>query len=241
MRAERLVSILLSLQVRGQMSTTDLAERLEVSPRTIHRDMDVLSTAGIPVYAMRGRRGGWALPEEYRGSARWLSAEEVRVLAVLSPAQLLDDLGLSGSAEAAWHKLIASLPAAHRDEATRTQERIHVDAATWQPRTEAVPYLPLVKHAVFQDHLVRIGYRRADGTVTTRTIAPLGLVAKGTTWYVVAGCDDDVRTYRLSRIERADLLPERFERPLGRPGQPLGGIEGIARGQFAAVPGRVTG
>jgi predicted DNA-binding transcriptional regulator YafY len=213
MRAERLISIILSLQVRGQISTSDLAERLEVSVRTIHRDMEVLSTAGIPVYALRGRHGGWALPEEYRGSARWLSAEEVRVLSVLSPARILDDLGLAGSAESAWHKLIAALPASHRDEATRIQERIHVDTSTWKPQVGQTPFLPLIKHAVLQEHLVRFDYRRADGTTISRTIAPLGLVAKGSIWYVVALCEEDLRTYRLSRIERADLLPDTFARP----------------------------
>ena len=213
MRADRLISILLSLQIRGQMSTFELAERLEVSPRTIHRDMNALGTAGIPVYALRGRNGGWTLPDEYRGSARWLSAEEVRVLSVLSPERILDDLGLAGSAEAAWHKLIAALPAVHRDEATRIRERIHVDTASWKQASDAVPFLPLIKHAVLHDTLVRIDYRRSDGTPSSPTIAPLGLVVKGQIWYVVAIVDENFRTYRLSRIEQAELLSGTFTRP----------------------------
>lgn len=215
MRADRLVTILLSLQVYGSLSTTELARRLEVSPRTIHRDMDVLSGIGIPVFALRGRNGGWSLPDEYRGNVRWLSSDEVRALAVRSPNSMLTALGFAGVADAAWLKLVASLPPVHRDEATRISDRIFLDVESWKPRNEAVPSLPLLKGAVFSERQVRIRYRDSSGTTSTRVIAPLGLVARGTTWYVVADIDDERRTYRISRIETAELMPDSFSRPEG--------------------------
>lgn len=215
MRADRLVTILLSLQVYGSLSTTELARRLEVSPRTIHRDMEVLSGIGIPVFALRGRNGGWSLPDEYRGNVRWLSSDEVRALAVRSPDSMLTALGFAGVADAAWLKLVASLPPIHRHEATRISDRIFLDVESWKPRDEAVPVLPLLKEAVFTERRVRIRYRDASGSTGTRVIAPLGLVARGTTWYVVADVDSDRRTYRVSRIEMAELTPDSFSRPEG--------------------------
>jgi len=213
MRADRLVSILLWLQVHGQTSAAELARRQEVSKRTINRDMEALSAAGIPVFAMRGRHGGWALPAEYRLSSKWLSGDEVRALAVLTPAAVLADLGLASTADAAWLKLFAALPAPHRDEAQLVQERIHVDVSTWRPRRETAPWLPTLKEAVFKEHVVRIQYRRSEGDLVERRIAPLGLVAKGQGWYVVGEINDDIRSYRVSRIEGVDILPQRAARP----------------------------
>ena len=215
MRADRLVTILLTLQVYGSLPTCELARRLEVSPRTIHRDMDVLSGVGIPVFALRGRNGGWSLPDEYRGTVRWLSSDEVRALAVRSPDSMLTALGVADVADAAWLKLVASLPPVHRHEATRVSDRIFLDVETWKPRHEAVPMLPLLKEAVFAERQMGIRYRDSSGATSTRVIAPLGLVARGTTWYVVADVDDDRRTYRVSRIEAAELTPDSFTRPEG--------------------------
>lgn len=213
MRADRLVSILLWLQVHGHTSTTQLARRLEVSPRTILRDMDALSTSGVPVIAHRGRNGGWSLPPEYRTSSHWLSAAEVQALAVLTPAHVLADLGISGTADAAWLKLIAALPPIHRDAATFLQDRIHIDASTWRPRQESTAWCAELKEAVFADRLVRLRYQRAGGECVERTAAPLGLVAKGHAWYLVARVVDQDRTYRVSRIQSVDVLPEPSERP----------------------------
>lgn len=213
MRADRLVSILLWLQVHGQTSTTALAKRLEVSPRTILRDMDALSTSGIPVYALRGRSGGWALPEEYRLSSKWLSTEEVKALAVLTPAHVLADLGIAGAADTAWLKLLAALPPMHRDDAAFVQARIHVDTRAWQPRRERAEWLPALKAAVFAERLVTIRYQRAEGEAFERTVAPLGLVAKGHIWYLVALAEGEFRTYRVSRIASVDCTSDRFQRP----------------------------
>ena len=213
MRADRLVSILLALQVHGTMTTEAFADRLEVSVRTIHRDMDALSAVGIPVSASRGRNGGWSLPKEYRGSVNWMSANEVQALALRHPATPLSDLGLAEIADAAWLKLVAGLPPLHRDEATRISERIHIEVDSWKPRQESTPWLALVKEAIFSDQLIEIRYRNSADGMSNRTLAPLGLVAQGTTWYVVALVAGDVRTYRVSRIEFAERLPDRFSRP----------------------------
>jgi predicted DNA-binding transcriptional regulator YafY len=213
MRADRLVSILLTLQVHGSMTTESFAERLEVSARTIHRDMEALSAIGIPVFALRGRNGGWKLSEEYRGKVNWMSASEIQALAVRQPATPLSDLGLAGVADAAWLKLVAGLPPLHRDEATRISERIHIEVETWKPRQESTPWLPLVKEAVFAERLIDIRYRNSADGMSDRTLAPLGIVAQGATWYVVAMVDGDIRTYRISRIEQAEMLAEQFSRP----------------------------
>lgn len=213
MRADRLVSILLWLQVHGKTSTTELARRLEVAPRTILRDMDALSTSGVPVIAHRGRTGGWSLPEEYRLGSKWLSTAEVRALAVLTPAHVLVDLGIAGTADAAWLKLMAALPPVHRDEATFVQDRIHVDTSTWRPRHESTAWLLELKEALFSDRRVNFAYRRSGGECVGRTVAPLGLVAKGHAWYLVARVDGQDRTYRVSRIQSVKVLPEQFERP----------------------------
>lgn len=213
MRADRLVSILLWLQVHGKTSTTDLARRLEVSPRTILRDMDALSVSGVPVIAHRGRSGGWSLPEQYRTSSRWLSANEVRALAVLTPAHVLADLGIADMADAAWLKLIAALPPGHRDEATFAQDRIHIDTSTWRPRREPTAWLAELKDAVFSDRLVHIHYRRSNGDRVSRTVAPLGLVAKGHAWYLAGQVENQIRTYRVSRIQLLNVQTERFVRP----------------------------
>ena len=215
MRADRLVSILLWLQVRGQTSAAELARRLEVSERTILRDMDALTTAGIPVRAARGRRGGWMLPEEYRTAPRWLSGDEVGALAVLSPAATLEALGMGDEARSAWLKLEAALPGPQRAIAAEMQTRIHIDASSWKPSTERFDWLTLLNRALQADRLVWMRYTRADGTGSERVVSPLGLVARGTTWYLVAGVEDQIRTYRVSRIEAATIRPESASRPEG--------------------------
>jgi predicted DNA-binding transcriptional regulator YafY len=215
MRADRLVSILLSLQVYGSMTTRALADRLEVSERTIHRDMDALSTVGIPIYALRGRNGGWSLSEEYRGSVGWLNAAEVQALAVRQPVTPLGDLGLNAVADAAWLKLVSGLPSLHRDEATRIADRIHIDVESWKPRQEQTPWLPLVKEAVLGDRLLDVRYRNMADGMSERTLAPLGLVFQGRSWYLVAMVGDSIRTWRVSRIDQARVRAERFDRPEG--------------------------
>lgn len=213
MRADRLVSILLSLQSHGQMTAKQLAERLEVSERTIYRDMEALSGAGIPVVADRGVNGGWRLLEEYRTNLTGLKEAELKALFVSPSSQLLDDLGLSGTIENARNKLLASVPDHYRENVKDVWHRIHIDTSAWKQAKEQIVSFETLQKAVWEESKLNMCYQRADGNTVERTVAPLGLVAKGSVWYLVALSEDDVRTYRASRIEKATLTGERFDRP----------------------------
>ena len=218
MRAERLLSILLLLQVHRKLTARDLAERLEVSPRTVHRDMEALSMAGVPVYAERGSGGGWILPGEYRTQPTGLSEAEVRALFLAKPSRLLADLGLDAASEGALVKLLASLPSSSQRDAEYARERIHVDGAGWRTPSaeEHVPLLPTLQEAVWRDRMLRIAYGPEQGGPSERLVGPLGLVAKGRLWYLVATVEGgELRTYRVSRIRRAELLDEPAPRPEG--------------------------
>lgn len=213
MRADRLLSILLLLQVHRRMPARALARRLEVSERTIHRDMEALSAAGIPVYAERGAGGGWILPDSFRTDVTGLTEAETRALFLATPPRLLADLGLDKASDAALVKLLAALPAFARRDAEHARQRIYVDAAGWHRGGEAVPCLATLQDAIWRDRRVHLVYRRNDGETVERTVDPLGLVAKGSLWYLVAGIDGETRTYRVSRIEAVDVRDEPCARP----------------------------
>lgn len=215
MRADRLMSIVLLLQAHHQMTSRDLASRLEVSERTIHRDMDALSGAGIPVVAARGSGGGWSLLGEYRTDLTGLTETEIQSLFVTKPAKLLADLRLEKAADVALLKLLACLPATFRQGAERARQRIHVDVSGWSRREEAVPFLPILQEALWLERNVQISYARGEhGKTVQRVIAPFGLVAKGSVWYLVGAVDGHVRSYRVSRIAQAELLNERTAIPV---------------------------
>src|SRR5690606_3266212 len=163
MRADRLISLLMLLQTRGQMTANELAERLEVSTRTIYRDLDALSTAGGPGYAERGPQGGCRLLESYRTNLTGMKEKEVRALFMLTVPGLLADLGVDQDVEAALLKLTAAIPAPFQRDAERVRQRIHLDPAGWFQMAEPLPYLSLLQQAVWEDRRVRVDYRRADG------------------------------------------------------------------------------
>jgi predicted DNA-binding transcriptional regulator YafY len=213
-RADRLLSILLLLQAHGRLPARELADRLEVSERTILRDMDALSTAGVPVYAERGRRGGWQLTDDYRTDLTGLTESELRSV-MLSPAPaILADLGLRDAAERAREKLLAGLPAARRERAEAARGYLHVDPSGWRRPQDAAPALPILEEALRLGRRVAMTYRRAfEETSVEREADGLGLVAKGASWYFVAAVGDQVRTYRASRIEQARILDEPARRP----------------------------
>ena len=216
MRADRLLSIVLLLQAHHQMTSRDLASRLEVSERTIHRDMDALSGAGIPVVAARGSGGGWSLLGEYRTDLTGLTETEIQSLFVTKPARLLADLRLEKAADGALLKLLACLPATFRQGVDRARQRIHVDVSGWSRREEAVPFLPILQEALWLERYVQITYERGEhGEQVQRVIAPFGLVAKGSVWYLVGAVDGHVRSYRVSRIAHAEILNERAVVPEG--------------------------
>jgi len=225
MRADRLLSILLLLQARGRLTGRELAERLEVSARTLHRDMESLSAAGVPVFALRGSRGGWQLDEGWRTQVPGLDETELRALLMAQP-RIIGDVRLAAAAERALGKLMAALPVPLRAQAASIRQRLYVDAAGWRATTENLSMLPIVQDAVSRDRKLTIRYRRAGGKSTDaclegsvegnreRIIDPLGLVAKGSTWYLVAGTPKGFRTFRVSRIEKAKLLDLPSQRPL---------------------------
>jgi predicted DNA-binding transcriptional regulator YafY len=209
MRADRLLSIVLLLQTHHQMTSRDLAARLEVSERTIHRDMEALSGAGIPVTAARGSGGGWSLLGEYRTTLTGLTETEIQSLFVTKPAKLLADLQLEKASDGALLKLLASVPSTFREGAERARQRIYIDVTGWSRREEAVPFLPVLQEALWLERRLRISYERGENSeAVERLIDPLGLVAKGSVWYLVGSVEGNVRTYRVSRISQANVLHE---------------------------------
>ncbi|RKP47354.1 WYL domain-containing protein [Cohnella endophytica] len=223
MRADRLLLILSLLQEHGRLSSRELAERLEISERTVHRDMEALSAAGIPVYSERGANGGWLLSEGYRSHMTGMTTGEIRSLLLLQTSSVVKDLGLNDQVQAALRKLLAALPSAARQDAEYVRERIHIDGAGWHtaaPSRDTL--LRTVQEAVWEQRLLRISYRGWDAEEDTdRVVRPLGLVAKLGVWYMVAkpdsespsDSDADFRTYRLSRLQEATRLEQVFTRP----------------------------
>jgi len=209
MRADRLLSIVLLLQAHRQLSSRALAERLEVSERTIHRDMEALSLSGIPVVALRGSSGGWSLLGEYRTNLTGLNEAEIQSLFVTQPPKLLDDLRLKKASEGALLKLLAALPSMYRQGAEQARRRIHIDTGGWSRHEESVPLLPVLQDAIWSERRLRFSYQRGpDCDTVEREVDPLGLVAKGSAWYLVAAVDGDVRSYRISRISHAEVLDQ---------------------------------
>ena len=215
MRSDRLLSILLLLQVNRRMTARQLAQRFEVSERTILRDMDALSASGVPVYAERGSGGGWELLEEYRTNLTGLNLTEIQALFLRTPARLLADLGLTQASETGFTKLLAALPAMQQREIAQMQQRIHVDGASWLEIEEKTPAFPIIQQALWQDRKVQLIYARSDEQTVTRVVDPLGLVAKGRIWYLVAAIDGDIRTYRVSRVQDAYITDQACLRPDG--------------------------
>jgi len=212
MRADRLISILLLLQMHARLTARTLAKRLEVSERTILRDMDALGAAGVPVVADRGAGGGWRLVDGYRANMSGLTESEVQSLFVTGPSRLLADLHLDKASDGALVKLLSVLPAVSRRGAELARQRIHIDVSGWSRSRDPVPHLPALQLAVWSDRRLRIMYDRGEGCASERLVDPLGLVAKGSVWYLVASIDGDIRSYRVSRIRDAAMLDETFVR-----------------------------
>lgn len=214
MRADRLLSALMLLQSRGQMSGRELAENLEVSERTIHRDMEALSAAGVPIFAVRGSKGGWQLEENWRTQVPGLEETELRALLMAQPRSI-GDARLAAAAERALNKLMASLPVSMRERATAIRQRLYVDTAGWRGPTENLAMLPIVQDAVSKDRKISFRYHKVKGEPEDRIADPLGLVSKGVAWYLAAQTPRGLRTYRVSRMEEVKLLDRPSERPAG--------------------------
>jgi predicted DNA-binding transcriptional regulator YafY len=216
MRADRLLAMLLLLQARGGMSAPELARELEVSVRTVFRDLDALTSAGVPVYADRGAQGGIRLLAGYRTDLTGLSSDEAQALLLLGMPGPLDELGLAGPFGAAERKLLAALPPGARRHAERTRERLHVDPAGWDRPVAAIAHLAAITDAVFRDRRLRMTYERGDSRQVVRDIEPVGLALKGGIWYLVGAVEGgDIRVYRVSRVQAVHVLDETFTRPEG--------------------------
>ncbi|WFE40358.1 YafY family protein [Micromonospora sp. WMMD998] len=213
MRASRLVSLLLLLQTRGRMTAQELADALEVSVRTVYRDVESLGAAGVPVYADRGPAGGYRLVEGYRTRLTGPEAEALFLAGLPGPAA---ELGLASVVAAAELKVRAALPDDLADRSGRIRQRFHLDAPGWFRHPEATPHLATLAGAVWDDRLVRLRYRRWRAPrEVTRLVAPLGVVLKAGRWYLVARCGDHLRTYRVGAVLDAAVTDERYERPDG--------------------------
>lgn len=215
MRADRLLSILMLLQARGKLTAEELAAELEVSQRTIYRDMDALSAAGVPVYAERGPGGGIALLHSYRTNLTGLTPDEVRALFMLDISATLAELGMSRQFKAALLKLSATLSPTHRGEDMQAGQRIHLDSTPWFQLSEPAPHLGILHEALWQDRRLRLVYALPFDTRVERLVDPYGLVAKAGAWYLVLGWDDQVRVLQVSRLVDARVTGETFQRPAG--------------------------
>jgi predicted DNA-binding transcriptional regulator YafY len=211
-RASRLLNLLLLLQTRGGLTAEELARELEISVRTVHRDVDALSAAGIPIYAERGPQGGIRLVEGYRTRLTGMTGEEAEALFLSGLPGPAAELGLGTVVAAARLKVLAALPPELRSRASRLVKRSHLDATGWYQAGEPVPHLSVLAEGVWEARRVEIRYRRGDSAVL-RVLEPLGLVLKAGVWYVVARADDQLRTYRVSRVLEARLLDESVTRP----------------------------
>lgn len=221
MRADRLLSLLLLLQNRGRMTAPELAAELEVSVRTVYRDVEALGASGIPVHADRGPAGGFRLVDGYRTRLTGLTDVQAGSLFLAGAPGPARDLGLGADLTAAQLKLQAALPAELGDRARRIQQRFHLDAPAWFRDADPVPHLAQIAEAVWEQRILSTRYRRWSGAVHRR-LWPLGLVLKGGIWYVVAraaegaeGGEGAVRTYRVGRFLAVETPGERFERPDG--------------------------
>jgi predicted DNA-binding transcriptional regulator YafY len=216
MRASRLLSILMLLQSRGRLSAATLAAELAVSVRTVLRDIDQLSAAGVPVYAERGREGGFQLRPGWSTQITGLTEAEAQALFLAGLPGAATDLGLGSASSSARLKVLAALPEGLRSEAARVNARLHIDAMEWYRSAAPPPHLQSVAHAVWHQRALQLRY---DGwqRVTERVVRPLGLVLKAGVWYLVALPEAEAapRTYRLSSILALTLLDKTFRPPRG--------------------------
>jgi predicted DNA-binding transcriptional regulator YafY len=211
MRADRLLAMMLLLQARGKMTTQALAEALEVSRRTILRDIGALSIAGVPIYAEGGHGGGVTLDERYRTTLTGLTEAETLTLFVSGFPNMLQDLGFRDRAQQTLLKLAAALPDPHRHAVDQFRQRVHIDPVWWR-NEEIPPFWDVLQQGVFEARLLNVTYERFDGSVVERTLEPYSLVAKAGVWYLVARREREFRTYRVSRLRAAELLNARFAR-----------------------------
>jgi predicted DNA-binding transcriptional regulator YafY len=207
-RADRLLSLVLLLRHRGRMTATQLARGLEVSSRTVMRDVEALSAAGIPVYAERGRDGGFALLPGFTTDLTGLTHDEALALLTAQSRATPEALGLGPAFAAAVRKVIAAMPDSARRTAVDAADRVLAGQAGWLSEPEADAHLAAVRRAVFAGRRLRLRYAARDEPARWRTVDPVGLVEAGGRWYLLATRDGAERTYRLSRVEAVEEVDE---------------------------------
>lgn len=216
MRADRLLSLVLLLQRHHQLTAKSLSKMLGVTERTIYRDIDALSLAGVPVYTRTGPYGGCFLDEQYRNSLNWFTGAEIQTLLYTSSASPLSELGMEKAMDNAVLKLLSLLPERNQQEAEKMRQRLYLDPSGWYESKESHPTLPLLKDAVWRDVMIEVSYENWEGDAQSRTLAPYSLVYKSDRWYLVAQSQNPntMRTYRVSRLSDVRLQETQFERDL---------------------------
>jgi len=211
-RADRLVATLLLLQSKGRVTAAEVAEELEISERTARRDLEALGMAGIPVYSQAGRGGGWSLLGGARTDLSGLTSAEARTLfLVAGPSS-----AATPEAKSALRKLVQALPETFRADAEAAASAVMLDPASWGDRPAAPPpFLDELQRAVVDGIKIELGYANRERVESQRTVSPLGLVQKGRTWYLIAGTDKGVRTFRVWRVKTVERTDEPAERPAG--------------------------
>ncbi|HVX43875.1 MAG TPA: WYL domain-containing protein [Mycobacteriales bacterium] len=212
MRADRLLQLLLLLQTYERATAGELATRLGVSTRTVQRDLETLSLAGVPIYPVRGHGGGWSLLPGYRTSLTGMTPAEAITVFIGSTAHVLADLGFDLARDRAQTKLLAALPTPVRHDAEFARQRVFIDHPGWRAESvESPQWLDACRQAVWEQKQITIRYGGRDGTTV---LEPLGLVVKGRAWYVVGRRSDrEMRTYRIARIDDVEVSEQEFERP----------------------------
>jgi len=213
MRADRLLSLLMLLQARGRLTAGELARELEVSVRTVYRDLDALSAAGVPVYAERGPGGGCALLDSYRTTLTGLTPGEVRALFMLGIPAPLAELGVAEELKAALLKLAAALPDARRDDEAQARQRIHLDPTDWEENREPARHLRTAHQAVWERWRLKVTYALPFDAQVTWLVEPYGLVAKANAWYLVCVRHGQVCALEVARVLEAELTGVRFDAP----------------------------
>jgi predicted DNA-binding transcriptional regulator YafY len=212
MRADRLLTLIMLLQKHGRMTAREIAEKLEISERTVYRDVNALSSAGIPVYSESGRAGGYSLLEHFRTNLTGLTDREVRALFMINIPAPLADLGLSQELRSALLKLSTALPEMHRDEEGWVRQRLHLDSSWWHQSEGAVPHLQTIQQAVWQDRKILLAYRPLPSITVEQTVEAYGLVAKAGIWYLVYNTNGRFEVQRASNLHKSCLLEETFLR-----------------------------
>lgn len=212
MRATRLINILTTLQAKGLVTAETLADENEVSVRTIYRDVDALSLAGVPVYSERGSEGGYRLLDGYRVRLNGMSPAEAEAMFLSGLPGAAADLGLGSLMAGAQKKLTAALPEDLRQSAARMQQKFFLDAPGWLGGDEQPANLQAVADAVWSSKRIRMRYRSWKAE-KNREVEPLGLVLKGGAWYMVARSSGTDKTYRIARISDLVVTEDRFDWP----------------------------